>query len=216
MMTISDNSRLPTDSCGRSAHALIMLDRFKRFLPSKDSLHNNRWLRWLAPWLNHPRLWHMSRKGIAMGLALGVFFGLLIPVAQIPFSATMAVILRANLPVAVASTLVTNPVTFGPVYYGAYRLGRFVLLEKEPTEEELEKILEKKVQDMEKAGQFTLTERIKYAWHQLGKVGKPLIVGLAIVATAAGIMAYFLVHFVWMWRVRWERRRRLERIRNPR
>jgi uncharacterized protein len=197
-------------------YALIMLERVKRLLPTKEGLDQNRWLRWLGPWLHHPRLWHMSRKGIAMGLALGVFFGLLIPVAQIPFAATMAVVLRANLPVAVASTLVTNPVTFGPVYYGAYRLGKFVLLEEEPSEEELEKILEKKVDDMKKADQFTLIERIQYGWHQLGRVGKPLIVGLAMVATMAGLIAYFLVHTLWMWRVRWERRRRLERIRHPR
>ena len=193
-----------------------MLERLKKLLPSKDSLHSNRWLRWLGPWLNHPRLWHMSRKGIAMGLALGVFFGLLIPVAQIPFSATMAVILRANLPVAVASTLVTNPVTFGPVYYGAYRLGKFVLLEEEPTADEIERLIEKKARDKQLAGEFSMVDRIQYAWHQLGKVGKPLIVGLAIVATVAGVLAYFLVHGLWILRVRWERRRRLEKMRNPR
>src|SRR4051794_35702085 len=90
-------------------------------IPSREHLQSNRWLRWLGPLLNDPRLWHMSRRGIALGLALGVFFGLLIPVAQIPVSAAAAVLLRANLPMAAASTFVTNPVTFGPVYYGAYR-----------------------------------------------------------------------------------------------
>nr|WP_249221378.1 DUF2062 domain-containing protein [Cupriavidus sp. KK10] len=54
----------------------------------------------------------MSRRG----LALEFFFGLLIPLAQIPLSAAAAVALRANVPAAVASPLVTNPMTLGPIY----------------------------------------------------------------------------------------------------
>jgi hypothetical protein len=100
-----------------------MTDWFKRRMPTRESVQNNRWLRWLGPTLHQPRLWHMSRKGIALGMAIGIFFGLLIPIAQIPFAAATAVLLRANLPTAIGSTLVTNPVTFGPVYYAAYRTG---------------------------------------------------------------------------------------------
>lgn len=155
----------------------------------------------------------MSRKGIALGLALGVFFGLLIPIAQIPFSATMAVLLRANLPVAVASTLVTNPVTFGPVYYGAYKLGKFVLLEDDPNPEELEAILSTHSEHEEEhlGVDLGFWASVQYAWDQLGKVGKPLIVGLGIVASVTGVGAYFLVNTLWTWKVRWQRRRRLQR-----
>ncbi len=188
-----------------------MKNRLKRLLPTRESLHNNRWLKWLGPRLHHPRLWHMSRKGIAMGLALGMFFGLLIPVAQIPFSATMAVLLRANLPVAVASTLVTNPVTFGPVYYGAYKLGKLVLLEDHPSQEELDAILASQAEHDGDALDLGFWDSVKYAWNQLGKVGKPLIVGLGIVATLTGVAAYFLVNAVWTMKVRWQRRRRLQR-----
>ena len=70
-----------------------MKNRLKTWLPKPETLQSNRWLRWMGPVLNHPRLWHFSRKGIALGLALGIFFGLLIPVAQIPFAATLAVVL---------------------------------------------------------------------------------------------------------------------------
>ena len=58
----------------------------------------------MGPILQHPRLWHVSRRGIALGVALGLFFGLLLPIAQIPMSAGVAVALRANVPAAVAST----------------------------------------------------------------------------------------------------------------
>lgn len=103
------------------------MERFKRWLPDAAQVRDNRWLRWLGPALYHPALWSLRRRGFARGMSLGIFFGLLIPVAQIPLSACAAVLLRAHVPAAIASTLVTNPVTFGPVYYAAWKLGDFML-----------------------------------------------------------------------------------------
>jgi uncharacterized protein (DUF2062 family) len=107
-----------------------MLERWRALIPTREQIGNNRWLRWLAPYLGHPKLWHWSRRGVALGVGIGVFFGLLIPIAQIPFAAAAAVILRANLPAAAASTLVTNPITFAPVYFAAYKIGAWVTGEK--------------------------------------------------------------------------------------
>lgn len=191
-----------------------MLDRFRRLIPSRIAIENNRCLRWLGPWLKDHRLWHMSRKGIALGMAIGVFFGFLIPFGQIPPAAAVAVLMRANVPMTIASTLVTNPVTFGPVYYGAYRLGRFVLLEPEPTAEELESLMAQSAPtpDVEALG---FIDRIQNAWQRLGQVGKPLFVGLGIVATLSGLLTYALVHWMWLIRVRVARWRRIRKMRNP-
>jgi uncharacterized protein (DUF2062 family) len=161
----------------------------------------------MGPVLHHHRLWHFSRKGIALGLALGIFFGLLVPVAQIPLSATMAVLLRANLPMAVASTLVTNPVTFGPVYYGAYQLGKWVLGKEDLPEKKAVKILERA--EASPAEEQTWTERLRAWLTYLGTVGKPLVVGLAIVATVSGLLIYFLTSALWVVKTRWTRHRRL-------
>ena len=184
-----------------------MKNRLKTWLPKRDALQNNRWLRWMGPVLMHPRLWHFSRKGISLGLAVGIFFGLLIPVAQIPFAATVAVLLRANLPMAVASTLVTNPVTFGPVYYGAYRLGRYVLGEKPVSDQQTDNEMAS-VQNDSEAIQG-VSNRLRYWFEQLTTVGKPLVVGLAIVASAGGLAVYFVVSGIWILKTRWTRRKRL-------
>jgi uncharacterized protein len=191
-----------------------MKNRLKAWLPTPETIRNNRWLRWLGPLLHQPRLWHFSRRGIALGLAIGIFFGLLIPVAQIPFAATLAVLARANLPVAVASTLVTNPVTFGPVYYGAYRLGQVVLGQRTSSPEEAAAALAK-VQSGGSGEQEPADKALKRWWQKFGEVGKPLVVGLGIVATAAGFLSYAAVSLVWALRVRWQRRRRLNQ-RGPR
>lgn len=191
-----------------------MKPKFKQWLPDPETVRTNRWLRWMGPVLNHPRLWHFSRKGIAMGLALGIFFGLLIPVAQIPFAAATAVVMRANLPVAVASTLVTNPVTFGPVYYGAYRLGKLVLGQEALPEEAALRALNK-AHTVVDTSDKSWPDRMKLWLKQFGKIGKPLIVGLAIVATASGFLVYFLASGAWALRTRWIRRQRVRKHAKP-
>ncbi|MGC8732338.1 MAG: DUF2062 domain-containing protein [Halothiobacillaceae bacterium] len=166
-----------------------------------QQLHDNRWLRWLGPWLHQPALWRWSRRGVALGVALGLFFGLLIPIAQIPLSAAAAVVLRANLPAAAASTLITNPVTFGPIYYGAHKLGAWITGEKTlPT---APKAMEEAVFHED----ASLIERIKVP-------GQPLLVGLALIATLMGVLSYVVISLIWRWRVmrrRRDRQRAVER-----
>ena len=182
-----------------------MKNRIKAWLPSPDAVRQNRWLRWMGPVLNHPRLWHFSRKGIALGMALGVFFGLLIPIAQIPFSAALAIVLRANVPMAVASTLVTNPVTFGPVYYGAYHLGVWVLGENSASLPEALQPVEAK----DSVADRTWTESVSEWFKTITTVGKPLAVGLVILACVFGILVYLLVNMIWVLKTRWSRRQRI-------
>ncbi|MCG6116749.1 MAG: DUF2062 domain-containing protein [Aquimonas sp.] len=189
-----------------------MRRRLKRLLPKPESVRDNRWLRWLGPTLHHPRLWHLSRRGIALGFSLGVFFGLLFPIAQIPLAAAAAVMLRANVPVAIASTFVSNPVTFPAIYYGAYRLGAALVGEDErmqalsaPEEGAAwpdPLLVIPPIPDAEQLGW------IKRSWLRLRSLGKPLLVGIAIIAISGGLLAYLAAN--WAWRlntsVAWRRR----------
>ena len=174
--------------------------RLRHWLPRPETIRQNRWLRRLGPALHHPRLWHPSRRGLALGMALGFFFGLLIPLAQIPLSAAAAVALRANVPAAVASTLVTNPLTFGPLYYGAWRIGSAILGEPPAATPPPAPAAE----PADESAWSTALRRI------LG-VGKPLIVGLAVMASVVGVATYFLVSAAWRLSVLWKRRRRRRR-----
>lgn len=174
---------------------MSLLERLRARIPTREQISRNRWLAWLAPWLQQPKLWHWSRRGVAMGVALGVFFGLLIPVAQIPLSVAAAVLLRANVPAAVASTLVSNPLTFAPIYYGAYRLGVWVTGEKAPP------------QDIEVIGTQELENTLSL-WQRIAALGKPLVVGLCITALLMGLLSYGLISLVWRWRTVSKRRGR--------
>ena len=167
---------------------------WRRLIPRREMLLTNRWLRWLVPWLGHPKLWHWSRRGVALGVSLGVFFGLLIPLAQIPVTAAAAIVLRANLPAAAASTLITNPLTFAPIYYSAYRLGAWVTGESKPPVED-------------KEARNPATEN-RTSWQRVAALGKPLLVGLSIIACLAGALTYLLIDVYWRWRTgtRWRQR----------
>lgn len=177
----------------------MLKTRLQRLLPDPHRLREHPALRRLGPALHHPRLWHMSRRGIAMGLAVGIFFGLLIPVAQIFFAASFAVILRANLPVAVASTLVTNPITFAPIYYAAYQLGALLLgrVDHGVSQESLHVEIQ------------SLSDWVAFWVDRLAGLGLPLVLGLSIFACALALGAYLLVHGVWRARVvlAWRQRR---------
>ena len=100
---------------------------FKRITPEREDLLANRWLRPLAHRLTHPVIWHFNRRNVARGVALGLFVGFILPVGQIFVAALLAASARGNLLVAAASTLITNPLTFPPIYYAAYRTGSFLL-----------------------------------------------------------------------------------------
>lgn len=180
------------------------MQKFRRFLPDSEALRNSRWLRWAGPTLKHPRLWHFSRRGVALGVALGIFFGVMFPVAQMPLSAAVAVVLRANLPGAVASTLVTNPFTFGPIYYGSWRLGKALLNEPVTAQEE-------RTMAEEPVPAPTAQERVQQSWFgnalaRVKAVGKPLLLGLLVVATVSAVSAYFLT--LWLWSMLTLRKRR--------
>ncbi|MBG6071651.1 MULTISPECIES: DUF2062 domain-containing protein [unclassified Polaromonas] len=174
---------------------MSLLDRLRARIPSRQQISRNRWLAWLGPWLDQPKLWHWSRRGVAMGVAVGVFFGLLVPLAQIPLLVGAAIVLRVNVPAAVASTLVSNPLTFAPIYYGAYRLGIWVTGEK-AVHKDLEVIGAEEIEN-------TLS-----LWQRIAALGKPLVVGLCITAVLMGLLSYALISLVWRWRTMAKRRGR--------
>jgi uncharacterized protein len=207
-----------------------MFERLRRLMPTPETIAGNRWLRWLGPSVLHPRLWHLSRRGVAMGAAVGVFFAFITPIAQIPLSAGLSVLLRANVPAAVVATLVNTPPTFGPVYYAAWKVGSWVLQEPVDGSGPPEILVgaggRAPASDAEpaaSAGEASSAAGDKAeaqpasppaGWVQrttetLRSIGKPLLVGTLIFSVTFSLLAWLLCNGIWHWRVRSKRRRRL-------
>jgi uncharacterized protein (DUF2062 family) len=87
----------------------------------------NRCLRPFAHLFAHPTLWHLNRRSVPRALAIGFFAAFIIPLGQIALAASMAVVMRANVPLAAAATFISNPLTFPPIYFAAYHVGFFLL-----------------------------------------------------------------------------------------
>ncbi len=173
-------------------------------MPTEESLKRRAGLRWLAPLLGRPGLWHLTRRRVALGAAIGVFCGLLIPLAQIAGAAALALLLRANLPVAALATFVTNPVTFGPIFVLAYRTGAAVL--GEPEEPEAAEALARAPEE-QPAQQASGSARARWI-EQARAIGKPLVLGLAIFAVVGSLVTWVLVNVAWTLGVQLKRRRR--------
>lgn len=179
-----------------------MRDWMRKRLPTEETLKAHPGLRWMGPLLRRPWLWHLNRRRVALGAGIGVFFGFMFPVLQIAGAAVFAVLLRANLPVAAFSTLVTNPFTYAPVFVAAYQAGAALLGEQvEPDDAAA------------LAGATTPAVQGPGWIERAQAIGKPLFVGLAVFALVGGISAWALVHLAWTVGVRLkQRRRRRERL----
>jgi uncharacterized protein len=162
-------------------------------LPDRESLLSRRWLRPFAHRLSHPSIWHFNRWSVARGLALGLFCGFLIPLGQVVLAALFAFSLRANLIVAAAATLITNPFTFPAIYYGAYRVGSAFLADSWLMLDA-------------HAAESLMLQRV--AW--LLNVSMPTALGLILFALVSSMVGYFGVQLAWRIYVarRWARRPR--------
>ena len=163
----------------------------KRFLrdklPKPTSITENKYLRFLTPWLGHPRLWHMHRRSVARGVAIGLVTGLIPGPVQILLAVIIAIPLRANVMVAAATTLYTNPFTFIPLYILAYTIG--ALVTGEPVRNVIPPDLS--VPWLE----FWKVVPVLFDW--MVSLGSTLLIGLAIQCIVFAIGGYISTMIVW-------------------
>ncbi|MDP1536587.1 MAG: DUF2062 domain-containing protein [Burkholderiales bacterium] len=174
---------------------------FRKYLPSHQSITGNRWLTWFGPWLKHHNLWHLHRRSVAGGVAVGLFAGLVPGPLQIITAVILAIVFRVNLPVAALLTLYTNPLTIVPLYYLAYRYGALVTMTD---------ITNHKPAVFSTA-EHGLTDWIPALIDWMISLGKPLAVGLPLLAITLSAIGYVLVDGAWRLYVRLSWRSRLRR-----
>jgi uncharacterized protein (DUF2062 family) len=164
----------------------------KRWFPTREQLVRSRWLGPLAHHFQDDRLWQMDRGSIARGVAIGLFFGLLLPLAQLLFAVAFAVWLRGHVAAAAAATFVINPLTFAPLYWLAHRIGS-ALLGQSRTQAEAEAAMVEAQAHATAASQgwFSAT------WEAVMNAGAPLMLGLAVMAVAGALIGFVLVWLLW-------------------
>jgi uncharacterized protein (DUF2062 family) len=173
-----------------------MRKELRKYLPDHQAVHDNKWLAPFAGTLLHPRLWHLNRHSAAGAVAAGLFCGLIPGPFQMLGAAICAVAFRVNLPLALFTTLYTNPLTIVPLYFAAFGLGKFALgaggAFVTPPE-------------YSDAGLIAWIEALA-GW--MFHLGKPLVAGLLLLATSLALAGYLAMRAAYRWYLvrAWHRR----------
>lgn len=149
----------------------------QRFLPSPAALREHKHLRWLGQWLHDTNLWHLNRTSVANATAIGLFVTFMPMPFQMVVSAVLAILIRGNLPIAIALVWLSNPLTMVPIFYVAYKLGGWLLgMPPNPVE---------------------FQASIEWLMHEFNSVGKPFLVGSVALGALSSIAGYWLTHLLW-------------------
>lgn len=175
--------------------------KVRRFLPSHATIRENRYLARFGSLSSHHNLWHLHRRAVAGGVAAGMFAGLIPGSNPVQFTAAalLAILFRVNLPIAVVVTLYSNPFTIVPLYFIAFKLGQLAVNDTTAAMPDLAFSLEGK----------GLREWIPSMLDWLTSIGKPLLVGIPLLAILLAAISYPLVRLAWRYYViyAWHHRR---------
>ncbi|WP_375381381.1 DUF2062 domain-containing protein [uncultured Sphingomonas sp.] len=166
----------------------------RHHIPTREGIEGNRFLKPVAHRILVPSLWRFNRRSVPRGVALGMFCGVIFPFAHMALAAVLSLPARANVPVAVGSTLVNNPITFVPLMAAAYQIGSWLL--------SLDRVV---------PGHPIATDLNRHAdWlHRLVAHGAPaLIVGLLALALILSAAGYLVTSVGWRWHMarKWRNR----------
>lgn len=162
----------------------------RRYIPSSSKVKEMPALQFLGGLLHDPNLFHLNRHSVSVAVFIGILVAFLPTLGQMPLAALLALILRANLPLAVVLCWITNPLTIAPMFYITYEIGRWIL-QTPPV-------------------QFTI--QLNWAWftNEFPHIWKPLLLGSVLTGIVLGCLGYLTMQAFWYWHVmhNWEKRRK--------
>jgi uncharacterized protein (DUF2062 family) len=154
----------------------------KRYLPDPAKIREIKALGFLGDKLYSPNLWHLNRRSVSRAFAIGLWAMYTPPLPwQQVIAAIGAIYFNANLPIAVALVWITNPLTWVPMYYFAYKIGAMAMGEESFTFDQC-------------SGLFSIEKALQ--------LGTPLLVGCLILMTVGGLVGYFGIQLLWRQSVR--------------
>lgn len=163
-----------------------------KIIPHPQTVKNLKSLRVIQHLLNNPNLWLLNRKSVPKAFAIGMFCAFLPIPCQMILAALLAIAWQANLSIAVFSVWLNNPLTIGPIFYAAYKLGSYILNTPE----------------------FIFNSNWSFSgiFNQLLVIGKPLWLGCIIMSITAACLSYYLMKLFWYLFLVYKIRTRAQRI----
>ena len=150
----------------------------KRFLPPRSALHDRWFLRPFEAIMHDPALWHFNRRGTCKAFAIGLFMAWVPVPFQMALAGLVALLIRVNLPVAIFTVWLSNPITIAPFFYFAYQVGNLVLGQPDQG--------------------FEFKADIHWLLGVIAAIWKPLITGSLLLGIFSAAIGYFLLNYIWM------------------
>jgi len=164
----------------------------ERYMPDVEKIRAHKYLKFFGPRLLDSALWHLNRHSVAKAFMMGLMCAFIPIPFQMILAAAGSILVRANLPIAVALVWLTNPLTMPPIFYMCYKLGAWVL----GTESE----------------EISLDLDVDILTVQLSNIWEPFMLGCGLMAFSSAVVGYFGIHFMWrvMVTMRWRNRKKPE------
>jgi uncharacterized protein (DUF2062 family) len=177
---------------------------FHRHIPTREQLERNRFVRPFAHRVLHSELWRFTRRSVPRGVALGLFVGVMIPLAHFVVATFLAVFVRANIPAALAATFIGFPVVYVGIVALAYKIGTWLLHVDASTA----------IQPISETMQVTQADHLLL--QLTGQQFLDTAFGLLVIAAVLSSTGYLTTSFAWRWWIGRKRQRRLSEARGRR
>ncbi|MDH5357768.1 MAG: DUF2062 domain-containing protein [Gammaproteobacteria bacterium] len=161
-------------------------------MPDHKTMREHPHLKKFGQRLTEPKIWHLNRRSVAGGVALGLFIGFMPVLGQMFIAAALAIVFRVNLPLAVMGSWITNPFTVAPIYFFAYKVGAWVL--------------------QIPVGKHAFTMSWQWFTHDFLMIWQPLLLGCLICGIFSALLGVVFVRLLWRLVVirNWLQRRKRE------
>ena len=161
----------------RYRHSLMPRRLAKHLSRQRHTLANRWFMRPFRRLLANPAYWSIHRSNVTRAVALGLFIAFIPLPVHLLVATALAIALQVNIPVALAATFVSNPLTMVPQYYFAYSVGSRLL----------------------GTGLEPFAFEMSWEWLQTGllPIWKPFLLGCLALGTASALLGYAVLGTLW-------------------
>ena len=150
---------------------------FKRLSRQRHHLNARWFMRPFRTLLANPAYWSIHRANVTRAVALGLFIAFIPLPVHIPLTAILALWLQVNVPVAMATIFVSNPITMVPQYFLCYWVGSRIL-------------------DV-RMTRFAFEMSWHWIQNDLLPIWKPFLLGCFVLGTASAVLGYIVLGSIW-------------------
>lgn len=160
-------------------------------MPEPHSIKNNKYLQIFGGLLHNDGIWHLNRRSIAKAFAVGLFFAFIPVPFQMVLAAGIAILVNANLPIALSLVWITNPFTMPAIFYLCYLVGSWVT--NTPQKD------------------FNFQANWQWVLDSITNIGPSFLIGCLVCASFFAALGYVTISAIWRFSVakQWTKRKGL-------